>query len=195
MSGLDRSVHVDGSALDEAERRVSEAVPVRHRWTRLSSVPGDTYTVQRSTTIDAPPERVYAELADFHRWTRWSPWEDTDPQLERSYSGAGSGTGAVYEWSGNRKAGKGRMQIVEATEPSLVRIDLVFEKPWKARNETVFTIARGASGSHVTWSMTGRRTPMTRVMEVFKTMDQLVGPDFEKGLARLRATAEGDTGA
>ncbi len=157
-------------------------------------MPGDTYTVQRSTTIDAPPARVYTQVADFHHWTRWSPWEDIDPELKRSYSGAGSGTGAVYEWSGNRKAGKGRMQIVEAIEPSLVTIDLAFEKPWKARNETVFTITPVASGSHVTWSMTGRQTLMTRAMEVFKTMDQLVGPDVEKGLAQLRATAEADTG-
>ncbi len=104
----------------------------------------DTYTVERSQTIDAPPARVYEQIADFHQWARWSPWEDVDPALERTYSGATSGTGAVYQWSGNRKAGQGRMEIVEASEPSQVRIDLVFEKPWKARNETVSRSARTA---------------------------------------------------
>lgn len=154
----------------------------------------DTYTVERSATIEAPPEQVYARIADFHRWQRWSPWEDLDPDQQRTYSGPDAGTGARYAWSGNRKVGQGRMQITEATEPSRVQIDLVFEKPWKAQNVTVFTIAPAGSGSHVHWSMTGRKTVATRVMGVFKSMDAMVGPDFERGLARLKADAERPTG-
>ena len=150
----------------------------------------DMYTVTRSTTIDAPPERVYPAIADFHRWTAWSPWEDVDPALQRTYSGAGSGVGAVYEWSGNRRAGRGRMEIVEATAPSSVRIDLRFEKPFTARNDTSFTIAPEGAGSRVTWSMTGRKTLLTKVMGIVKSMDSLLGPDFEKGLARLKTAAE-----
>ena len=151
----------------------------------------DTYTVQRSTTIDAPPERVYEQLADFHNWRNWSPWETVDPDLKRTYSGAESGSGAVYAWSGNRKAGKGRMEITEATQSAKVQVDLVFEKPWKARNDTWFVIQPEGSGSQVVWTMTGQRTLMTKVMGVFKSMDQFIGPDFERGLARLKATAEG----
>jgi hypothetical protein len=82
------------------------------------------------------------------------------------------------------------MEITEADEPSLVRIDLVFEKPWKARNDTSFVIRPEGLGSHVTWSMTGQRTLITKAMGVFKSMDKFLGPDFEKGLARLKATAE-----
>jgi uncharacterized protein YndB with AHSA1/START domain len=150
----------------------------------------DTYTVERSARIDAPPARVYAQIANFRQWPKWSPWEDVDPNLQRTYSGAESGLGAVYAWSGNRKAGQGRMEITEADEPSLVRIDLVFEKPWKARNDTSFVIRPEGLGSHVTWSMTGQRTLITKAMGVFKSMDKFLGPDFEKGLARLKATAE-----
>ena len=150
----------------------------------------DTYTVTRSTTVDAPPSRVYDQIIDFRRWTDWSPWEDLDPALERHYTGAESGVGAVYAWSGNRKAGRGQMEIVEATEPSAVHIDLRFEKPFKARNDTRFTIAPAGAGSTVTWSLTGPRTLATRVMGLVKSMDAMVGPDFEKGLARLKAAAE-----
>ena len=150
----------------------------------------DTYTVERSATIAAPPERVYEQVADFHNWTNWSPWEDVDPALTRTYSGAASGTGAVYAWSGNRKAGQGRMEITRAVEPSSVQIDLVFEKPWKARNDTRFTIHPEGSGSRVTWSMTGKKTLMTKAMGIFRSMDKLIGPDFERGLARLKSTVE-----
>jgi uncharacterized protein YndB with AHSA1/START domain len=156
---------------------------------------GDKYTVERSTTVDAPPERVYAQVADFHNWTTWSPWEDLDPQMERTYSGPESGTGAVYAWSGNRKAGQGRMMIAEAAAPSRVHIDLSFEKPWKSRNDTVFTIEPLQTGSRVTWTMTGEKSLMTTVLGVFTSMDKMVGPDFEKGLARLKAVTEGGSPA
>ncbi len=150
----------------------------------------DKYTVERSATIAAPPARIYEELVDFHRWTAWSPWEDLDPQLQRTYSGPESGVGAVYAWSGNRKAGKGQMEIREATEPSKVGIDLEFVKPFKASNDTVFTIEPEGSGSRVTWRLTGKKTAMTKVMGIFTSMDKMVGPDFEKGLARLKAVTE-----
>jgi hypothetical protein len=154
----------------------------------------DTYTVARSLTIAAPPSRAYEQIVDFHKWVLWSPWEGLDPQMQRSYSGPESGTGAMYSWSGNRRAGQGRMKITEATEPSRVQIDLVFEKPWKAQSETVFSITPDGSGSRITWTMSGKKTLMTRVIGIFKSMDAMVGPDFEKGLAKLKATSELPTG-
>ena len=155
----------------------------------------DTYTVERSTTIGAPPEPIYRQIADFHNWSNWSPWEGVDPGMERTYSGADSGPGAVYAWAGNRKAGSGRMEITEATDPTHVGIDLRFLKPFRAQNETVFRIRPEGSGSRVTWTMTGRRTLATRIMGIFRSMDAMVGPDFEKGLASLKSTVERSTTA
>ncbi|CAN5788536.1 SRPBCC family protein [soil metagenome] len=150
----------------------------------------DTFTVERSTHVDAPPQRVYDQIVDFHNWTRWSPWEEMDPDMQRTYDGADSGAGAVYRWSGNRKVGRGAMEITRVVEPSTVEIDLHFERPFKARNDTVFSVGPDGSGARVTWSMTGEKTLMTRVMGVFKSMDQMIGPDFEKGLARLKVVSE-----
>jgi uncharacterized protein YndB with AHSA1/START domain len=150
----------------------------------------DTYTVERSTTIDAPPERVYPHVANFHRWHDWSPWEGLDPDLRRTYSGPEAGPGATYAWAGNRKAGEGRMEITEATEPTRVSIDLRFLKPFKAQNETAFVIRPEGAGSRVTWTMTGRKTLATKILGIFRSMDAMVGPDFEKGLASLKSTVE-----
>jgi hypothetical protein len=149
-----------------------------------------TYTVERSVDIDAPPPLVHEQIADFRAWTAWSPWEGLDPHMTRTYSGADAGTGAAYAWSGNRKAGRGRMTIVEAVKPSLVRVDLAFEKPFRSRSDTTFTIVPEGTGSRVTWSMTGANTLMTRVMGVVRSMDAMIGPDFEKGLGRLKSTVE-----
>lgn len=150
----------------------------------------DTYTVQRTTTVDAPPARVYEQVASFRNWTRWSPWEDADPQLRRTYSGADRGPGAVYAWSGNRKAGQGRMEILSASEPTEVTIDVAFDKPMRSRSRVTFSIVPEGAGSRVTWSMTGRKTLLTRVMGIVVSMDRVLGPDFAKGLARLKAAAE-----
>ena len=150
----------------------------------------DTYTVQRSTTIEASPDAVYARIIDFRQWTDWSPWDDMDPSMDKTFSGADAGIGAKYSWSGNRKVGQGNMEITDATEPSSVQIALEFLKPFKASNTTVFKLQPAGTGTGVTWAMTGRNTFMTKVMGIFKSMDKMVGPDFERGLRRLKTAAE-----
>ena len=150
----------------------------------------DTYTVERTTTIDAPADKVYAQIVDFHNWRNWSPWDDIDPDLQRSYSGPDSGVGAGYSWSGNRKAGEGTMEITHAVEPSSVQIALEFVKPFKSSSTTSFNLEPKGEGTEVTWTMTGPMTMMTRVMGIFKSMDKMVGPDFEKGLAQLQGATE-----
>jgi len=143
------------------------------------------YEVTREAIIPAPTADVFAYLVDFHRWTEWSPWEGIDPDLQRSYSGAPSGVGAVYEWVGNRKAGQGRMEITAAEAPSRLVIALQFVKPFKSNTTTTFTLEPRDAASRVTWQMVGPKTFMTRLMGIFMSMDKMVGRDFEKGLAQL----------
>jgi hypothetical protein len=147
------------------------------------------FTVSRSTTIAAAPAAVRALVEDFRTWRTWSPWEDVDPQLARTYTGADSGVGAHYAWVGNRKAGAGSMEIVASTPESL-RIALEFLKPWRASNDVVFTFAPDGDGTRVTWTMSGVHAGLAKVFARFVDTDKLVGPDFEKGLARLKELAE-----
>ena len=147
------------------------------------------YTVERTRTIQAPVERVYPLIADFHQWTRWSPWEDLDPDLHRAYSGADAGVGAVYAWSGNRKAGAGRMEIVKAEADRLVEIDLRFEKPFKSQNTTTFVLEPVGETTSVTWRMTGPRPMLMRLTQKFFDMDKLIGKDFDKGLDKMALVA------
>jgi Polyketide cyclase / dehydrase and lipid transport len=150
----------------------------------------DHYLVERAITVSAPASSVYSRLADFRQWRAWSPWEGLDPDLRRTYSGADSGKGAVYEWAGNRKAGEGRMEITDAAEGSRLQIALDFLKPFKSSSITTFTLADHGDETTVTWTMTGAKTFTTRVMGIFKSMDAMVGPDFEKGLAQLKVVSE-----
>ena len=148
------------------------------------------FEVVRTTTIAAERERVHGLIDDFHAWRRWSPWEDVDPDLEREYSGPESGPGARYAWEGNRKAGKGNMEIVSSS-PERVDVRLTFEKPWKATNDVAFVLTpAGDQATEVTWRMTGTTTGFAALFSKVMSMDRLVGKDFEKGLARMKAAAE-----
>lgn len=148
------------------------------------------YTITRSAFIPAPPEEVFPLVSSFHEWKKWSPWEEVDPDLQRSYSGPASGVGATYAWSGNRKAGAGSMQILEAQEPNSIRIRLVFLKPFRAVSPTGFTFEPDRGGTRVTWAMTGENKGVAALFAKVMNMDKLVGKDFEKGLANLAKAVE-----
>jgi len=150
----------------------------------------NTYRVERSITIAAPIDDVFARIADFHRWTDWSPWEGLDQNMQRRYEGVDAGVGAIYEWEGSRKVGKGRMEIVDADEPTSVGIELDFIKPFKSKNDCRFAIRADGAATTVTWTMTGPKTFATKVMSIFTSMDKIVGRDFEKGLTQLKVVSE-----
>jgi Polyketide cyclase / dehydrase and lipid transport len=148
-----------------------------------------TFSVERSITINAPASAVHERLNNFHKWVDWSPWEGLDPALQRTYTGPDSGVGASYAWTGTRKVGQGRMEITEST-PNRVALDLHFIKPFKANNKTVFAITPAGEGTNVTWTMTGPKTLLSKLMGIFMSMDKLVGKDFDKGLASLKRVTE-----
>jgi hypothetical protein len=149
----------------------------------------NTCEVQRSATINAAADKIFAFLNDFHQWPAWSPFEKLDPNMKKTYSGAPSGKGAVYEWSGNAKAGIGRAEIIEST-PSKVAVKLDFLKPFEGHNVAVFTMLPKGNSTEVTWAMSGPSPFMMKVMRVFINMDTMIGKDFAEGLANLKALAE-----
>ena len=149
------------------------------------------FEIVRQAVITAEPARIHGLIDDFHEWTKWSPWEDVDPQLQRTYSGPDAGVGAHYAWDGNRKAGRGSMEIT-SNDDKAIGIRLAFEKPFKATNETTFELNPVDGGTEVVWRMTGARAGLMGLVGKVFPIDNMIGKDFEKGLARLKATAEGN---
>ena len=149
-----------------------------------------TFRVERSATINAPPEKVFTLINDFHHWPSWSPWEKLDPAMTKTHSGAPSGPGAVYAWKGNKKVGEGHMEITDASPHSRLAMKLDFLKPFEAHNIAEFTLVGTDGNTQVTWAMHGPANFMTKLMQVFMSMDRMVGKDFEAGLENLQALAE-----
>lgn len=150
-----------------------------------------TYRVVRSATMDAPPAVVYDLISDFHNWNAWSPWAKLDPSMKQTFEGPRSGAGASYSWSGNKDAGEGRMAITEAVPNQRLTLDLAFVKPFASTITIRFALHPEGSGTSVLWAMDGNSSFASKAMGLFYGMDKIIGPDFEKGLAQLKAQAEG----
>ena len=151
-----------------------------------------TFHVERSLSMAAPPEAVFAVLNDMHRFHEWSPWQKLDPAMKITYEGPSSGAGASYRWVGNKEVGEGRMTILDATPSTSVTQKLEFIKPFEETCAVKFTIAPEAQGSHVTWGIDGNNNYMSKVMCLFVSMDTMMGKDFESGLSNLKQVAEAE---
>jgi Polyketide cyclase / dehydrase and lipid transport len=156
----------------------------------LAAIKPDTFTVQRSTAVKAPPETIFPLINDFHQWGTWSPYETKDPAMKRSYSGTASGNGAVYAWEGNRNVGSGRMEILDTTVPSKIVIKLDFFTPFEGHNTAEFIMLPQGDVTNVTWLMHGPVPFMAKIMHVLMNIDRMVGKDFEIGLANLKRLTE-----
>ena len=150
----------------------------------------DTFTVQRSASIKAPPEKIFPLINDYRNWASWSPYETKDPAMKRTFGATTVGKGATYAWDGNKEVGQGSMEIQESVPPSRIAIKLDFLKPFEAHNMVDFTLEPQGEATRVSWSMRGPAPFISKVMQVFINMDNMVGRDFEAGLANLKAVAE-----
>jgi uncharacterized protein YndB with AHSA1/START domain len=156
----------------------------------LAATKPDRFSVRREITVQAPAEKIFPLINDFHQWVAWSPYEHRDPALKRTYSGVESGKGAVYAWDGNNNVGSGRMEILESTTPSKIVIKLDFFKPFEGHNTAEFTMLPQGGATHVSWLMHGPAPFMNKLMQVFMNLDKMIGKDFEAGLVNLKTVTE-----
>jgi hypothetical protein len=152
------------------------------------------YRVTRSATLTAPPRDVFAQVNDFHNWEAWSPWAKLDPHAKATFEGPASGNGAKFAWSGNDKIGEGRQTIIESRPDELIRIKLEFERPFKDTCTSEFAFKPEDDKTVVTWSMLGHKNFIGKAVCLFMDMDKMLGGDFEKGLANMKAVVEATQG-
>lgn len=149
----------------------------------------DSFRVQRVVLINAPSDKVFPLINDLTAWTAWSPYEKKDPAMKRTFGAVTAGKGATYAWEGNKDVGQGGMEIVESG-PKKILIKLDFLKPFEAHNMAEFLLEPNGDGTSVTWAIYGPSPYMSKVMSTFINIDDMIGRDFEKGLADLKAAAE-----
>lgn len=155
----------------------------------VASMRPDTFHVERSANIAAPPEKIVALVSDFKEWGKWSPWEKLDPAMTRTMSDPSGGVGATYSWKGNSDVGEGKMDVASVA-PDKVVINIHFIAPIEGKNVATFAVTPDGTGTKIVWSMDGPAPLVARVMDMLFGFDAMIGPDFEKGLNQLKAEAE-----
>jgi len=148
------------------------------------------FRIMRSAAISAPAPAVFAQVNDFHNWQAWSPWAKRDPAAKATFEGPSAGTGAVFRWAGNEEVGEGSMTITESRPSDLIRIKLDFLKPFASTAAAEFTFKPVGNQTAVTWSMTGTNNFVAKAICLFMDMEQMVGGDFEQGLAHMKSVVE-----
>ena len=149
----------------------------------------DSFRVQRVVLINAPPDKVFPLVNDIKAWTVWSPYEKKDPAMKRTYGAVTAGKGATYSWDGDKNVGQGSMEMIESG-PRKVVLKLDFVKPFEAHNMGEFLLEPKGDSTSVTWATYGPSPYMSKVIGTFMNIDDMIGRDFEKGLADLKAAAE-----
>jgi len=150
----------------------------------------DEFRVSRSAKMNAPPSAPFAQVNDYHNWDGWSPWAKLDPTAKVTFEGPSSGTGAKFSWSGNDEVGAGQQTIIESKPDELIRIKLDFEKPFKNTCTAEFAFQPQGDQTLVTWSMFGKNNFLGKAFSLFMNCDKMIGGEFEKGLASMKAIVE-----
>jgi hypothetical protein len=150
----------------------------------------DEIHVSRTVTINAPAEQIFPQINDFQAWQSWSPYETKDPGMKRELGVPVAGKGATYAWDGNNEVGQGKMEIIESTPPSRVVIKLTFLRPMENEGIADFALLPTPQGTDVSWTMATPAPLMSKIMSVFVDLDQMIGKDFETGLANLKSRVE-----
>lgn len=149
-----------------------------------------TFRISRSATVAAPAAAVFPHVNELKKWQPWSPWMKMDPNAKSTFEGPEGGKGAAMTWAGNNEVGEGKMTIIESKPNELVRFRLDFYKPMPGTSEAEFTFKPEGAGTVVTWSMSGTNNFIGRAMCLVMNMDKMVGGQFDKGLASMKAIVE-----
>jgi effector-binding domain-containing protein len=157
-------------------------------------LPHDVH-IERQITIQRPAATVFTVLNSYHYFMSWSPWAGRDPAAVTQISGPRRGVGAKMSWRGDpRLVGSGWQEIIESRPNSLLRMHLEFDQQGAA--ESYFTIAPTASGVRVTWGfdadLRAGQSKLGGLLAGYFALffDRLIGTDYERGLAGLKALVE-----
>ncbi len=150
----------------------------------------DTFSIERSASIKAPPDQLHGLINDMRVFNTWNPYNLKDPNIRGEYQGPQAGPGAVYRFAGNKDVGKGSIEIVESVPADKVTMRLDMLEPFEGHNIVEFRLVPRGEATEVTWAMHGPSPFMAKLAGVFINMDRMIGRDFEAGLSNLKARAE-----
>ena len=156
----------------------------------VAALQPNDFRVTRSITIAAEPAAIFPHINNPKLFHEWNPWAKIDPKAKETYEGPSEGVGSKMSWEGNNEVGKGGMTNIESRPNEFVKFDMEFIAPMAGRSIAEFTLYQKGSETVVTWSMYGPKNFIAKAFGLFMSCDDMIGGQFEKGLANLKAITE-----
>jgi len=148
-----------------------------------------TYHIERSIEIDAPKSLVFESVSQFKIVDKWSPWNELDPNMTKTYSGTDGQVGASFSWSGNEEVGAGK-QTIQAISPDRVDLLLNISEPFKADFPANFILTGDSLKTKITWTLDPVLPFPVNVWAMFTNVNRAMGKDYERGLGNLKKHCE-----
>lgn len=147
------------------------------------------FKIVRSIEIDATQEEIFQYIVDLEEWRNWAIWFERDPNMQVEYSGPAMQVGMKSEWVSVTE-GSGNM-IISVVEPNKRMIyALSFpEFGMQSTGELVLSATREGK-TEVTWMDYGTLEGNSMQRYFLLGLDNMLGPDFEAGLFRLKKLSE-----
>lgn len=149
------------------------------------------YAVERSVIIDQPKEFVFDYVRLLKNQDNYSIWGNLDPDMHQEYRGTDGTVGFVSAWEGNTDVGKGEQEIVNIVEGERIDYELRFIEPFEGEADA-YMITESVSDDQtmVIWGFESQMPRPMNLMLLFMDMENLIGADYEAGLANLKAILE-----
>ena len=144
------------------------------------------HLIVRETVIDAPQDLIHDQIYDLKKWDTWSPWEQSDATIKKTYGPTSEGKGSFYTWD-SKHSGKGKLTITGTSSDS-INTEVIFEGMGKAKSKYVFI--KQELYTKVIWSFDYTTPFPWNAVNWVMGGDKSVGKEFEKGLASLKDVCE-----
>ncbi len=145
--------------------------------------------IEREIIVKASASDVYDFIAFPTNFSKWSPWYDLDTNAKYVFFDPYFGKGAGFSWSSNADdVGNGKYEIIETVQNKQIDIALDFGE--MGTSYSSYIITENGADTKLTWTFDtdmGNWPPM-RWMGLM--MDNMLGKDYEKGLAKFKTVIE-----
>ena len=148
------------------------------------------YHFETSIAINAPKEKVWQYAGSLHGMEKWSPFIESDPDIQVSFEGQDSAVGAIYTWKGNKEVGSGSQTISKIDPLNRMDTHLHFIEPFEGEADAYLKLSGEGNATNVAWGFNTRYKYPMNVMLLFINMDKMMGESFNKGLAKLKQLSE-----
>lgn len=146
---------------------------------------------EKSISINAPVKKVWGNINSLAALDKWSPWNEKDPNMEKTFTGTDGTVGARQCWKSKEKGvGEGCQSITKIEEPTLMETQIEFIKPFKSFADGYIKLEEDGSNTTASWGFKSTMPYPMNLMKLFMNFEKSMDKDFGHGLSKLKGICE-----